>query len=163
MSLSGAKLGKLTEGDFRPCQTLQKHDRTGSSATVASAPDRIRLEPRATFHLADPVQFQEDFRASQVIDSTWPHQGNTVQVTVRDGTRRLNGVKCAFSRPTRREKPQGNKPIEESRWELSKHWHSSSLSPISVGRLIELTPRHACNEIWTRSQVVSTLGMVIKW
>jgi len=26
------------------------------------------------------------------------------------------------------------------------------LSPISVGRLIELTPRHAYNDIWTRSQ-----------
>jgi len=60
------------------------------------------------FDLADPVQFQKDFRASQVIDSTWPHQGNTVQVTVRGGqahqpdqsnkTRRLNGVKSAFLR-----------------------------------------------------------------
>ena len=37
------------------------------------------------------------------------------------------------------------------------------LSPISVGRLIKLTPRHACNDIWTQSQVVSTLGKVIRW
>ena len=37
------------------------------------------------------------------------------------------------------------------------------LSPISGGRLIELTPRNAYNDIWTRSQVVSTLGKVIRW
>ena len=37
------------------------------------------------------------------------------------------------------------------------------LSPISSGRLIELTPRHAYNDIWTRSQVLSTLGKVIRW
>ena len=94
MSLPGAELGKLTEGGFRPCQALQNYDSAGSSARVkqivAPAPDPIRREPRGTFDLEDPVQFQEDFRASRVIDSTWPHQGNTVQgntvqVTVRGG------------------------------------------------------------------------------
>ena len=85
MSLSGAELGKLTEGGFRPCQALQNYDSAGSSARVKQAPDPIRREPRATFDLEDPVQFQEDFRASRVIDSTWLHQGNIVQVTVRGG------------------------------------------------------------------------------
>ena len=87
ISLSGAELGTLTEKGFRPCQALQKYDSAGSSARmkqiVAPAPDPIRREPRATFDLEDQVQFQEDFTASRVIDSTWPHQGNTVQVTVR--------------------------------------------------------------------------------
>jgi len=76
MSVSGAELGKLTEGGFRPCQALQKYDSAGSSArvkqVVASAPIPIRREPRATFDLTDPVQFQENFRASRVIDSTMP-------------------------------------------------------------------------------------------
>jgi len=89
MSLSGAKLGTLTEGGFRPYQALQKYDSAGSSARVkqivASAPDPIRRAPRATFDFTDPIQFQEDFTASRVIDSTWPHQGNTVHVTVRGG------------------------------------------------------------------------------
>jgi len=89
MSLSGAELGKLTAGGFRPCQALQNYDSAGSSARVkqiiAPAPDPIQREPRATFDLEDPVQFQEDFRASGVVDSTWPHQGNTVHVTVRGG------------------------------------------------------------------------------
>jgi len=65
MSLSGAELGKLIEGGFRPCQALQKYYSAGSSARVkqivASAPDPIRREPRAMFDLTDPVQFQEDF------------------------------------------------------------------------------------------------------
>jgi len=77
MSLFGAELGKLTEGGFRPYQAFQKYDSAGSSARAkqieASAPNPISREPRATFDLTDPVQFQEDFRASQVIDSTWPH------------------------------------------------------------------------------------------
>ena len=64
MSLSGAELGKLTEGGF-----LQNYDSAGSSARVkqivAPAPDPIRREPRATFDLQDPVQFQKDFRASR--------------------------------------------------------------------------------------------------
>ena len=112
MSLSCAELGTLTEGGFRPCQALQNFDSGGSSASVnqivAPVPDPIRRKPSATFDLEDPVQFQEDFRASRVIDSTWPHEGNTVQVTVRGGqahqpssstkTRRLNGVKSAFLR-----------------------------------------------------------------
>jgi len=89
MSLSGAELGKLTERNFRPCQAFQKNDSARSSARVnqivAPALDPIRRKSRATFDLADPVQFQQNFRASQVIDSTWPHQGNTVQVTVRVG------------------------------------------------------------------------------
>ena len=74
MSLSGAELGTLTEGGFRPCQALENYDSAGSSARVkqiiAPASDPIRREPRATFDLEDPVQFQEDFRASRVIDST---------------------------------------------------------------------------------------------
>ena len=110
MSLSGAELGTWIEGGFRPCQALQNFDSGGSSASVnqivAPVPDPIRRKPSATFDLEDPVQFQEDFRASRVIDSTWPHQGNTVQVTVRSGqahqpstkTRRLNGVESAFFR-----------------------------------------------------------------
>jgi len=89
MSLSSVKFGKLTEGRFWPCQALPKYDSIGSKSwvnqIVAPAPDTIRYGPRATFDLADPVQFQEDFRASRVIDSTWPHQGSTVQVTGRGG------------------------------------------------------------------------------
>jgi len=142
MSLSGAKLGKLTEGGFRPCQALQNYDSAGSSArvkqTVAPAPDPIRREPRATFDLEDPVQFQEDFRASLVTDSTWPHQGNTVQVTVRGGQAHkpssIEKNKKAQWRQERvlktagaqQRKSQGTKPIEEPRWELLKHWYSSS-------------------------------------
>ena len=142
MSLSGAELGKLTEGGFRPCQALQNYDSAGSSARVkqivAPAPDPIRREPRATFDLEDPVQFQEDFRASRVIDSTWLHQGNTVQVTVRGGqahqpssidknkTAQWRQERVLKTAGARRRKPQGTKPIEESRWELLKHWYSSS-------------------------------------
>jgi len=74
MSLSGAELGTLTEGSFRPCQALQNYHSAGSSARVkqivAPAPDPIQREPRAMFDLEDPVQFQMDFRASRVIDST---------------------------------------------------------------------------------------------
>jgi len=142
MSLSGAELGKLTEGGFRPCQALQKYDSAGSSARVkqivASAPNPIRREPRATFDLTDPVQFQEDFRASRVIDSTWPHQDNTVQVTVRGGqarqpssidknkTTQWRQERVLKTAGVRQRKPQGTKAIEESRWELLKHWNSSS-------------------------------------
>jgi len=39
-----------------------------------------------------------------------------------------------------------SKSLETGRATLQK------LSPISVGRLIELTSYHACNDIWTRSQ-----------
>jgi len=89
MSLSGVELGTLTEGGFQPCQVLQNYDSAKTSASVnqiiAPAPDPIWQKPRAMFDLEDPVQFQEDFRASGVIDSTWPHQGNTVQVTSRGG------------------------------------------------------------------------------
>jgi len=142
MSLSGAKLGKLTEGGFRPCQALHNYDSTGSSARVkqivAPVPDPIRREPRAAFDLEDTVQFQEDFRASRVIDSTWPHQGKTVQVTVSGGQAHqpssIDKNKTAQWRQERvlktagaqRRKPQGTKPIEEPRWELLKHWYSSS-------------------------------------
>ena len=49
------------------------------------APDHIMREPRLILDLVDPLQFQEDFRASRVTDSTLPHQVNTVQVTVRVG------------------------------------------------------------------------------
>jgi len=142
MSLSGTEFGTLTEGSFQPCQTLQNYDSAGSSASVkqivAPAPDPIRRKPRATFDLEDPVQFQEDFRASRVIDSTWPHQGNTVQVTVRGSQAHqpssIDKNKTAQWRQERvlkmagaqRQKPQGTKPIEEPRWELLKHWYSSS-------------------------------------
>jgi len=129
MSLSGAELGTLTEGWFRPCQALQNYDSAGSSASVnqivAPVPDPIRRKPRATFDLEDPVQFQEDFRASRVIDSTWPHQVNTAQVTVRGGQAHqpssIDKNKTAQWRQERvlktagaqRRKPQGTKPIEE--------------------------------------------------
>ena len=142
MSLSGAELGTLTEGGFRLCQALQNYDSAGSSARVkqiaAPAPDLIRREPRATFDLEDPVEFQEDFRALRAIDSIWPHQGNTGQVTVRSGqTHQPSSIdknKTAQWRQERvlktagaqRQKPQGTKPIEEPRWELLKHWYSSS-------------------------------------
>jgi len=132
MSLSGAELGTLTEEGFRPCQALQNYDSAGSSARVkqivAPAPDTIRREPRATFDLGDSVQFQEDFRASRVIDGTWSHQGNTVQVTVRGGqahqpssidkNKQERVLKTAGAQ---RRKSQGTKPIEEPRWGLSKH------------------------------------------
>ena len=38
-----------------------------------------------------------------------------------------------------------------------------TLNSISVGCPIDLTSCHACNDIWTRSQVVSSLGKVIRW
>jgi len=142
MSLSGAELGTLTEGGFRPCQALQNYDSAGSSASVKQivppAPDPIRRKPRATFDLEDPVQFQEDFRASRVIDSTWPHQENTVQVTVRGGqahqpssidknkTAQWCQERVLKTAGAQRRKPQGTKPIEEPRWELLKHWYSPS-------------------------------------
>jgi len=142
MSLSGAELGTLIEGGFRPCHALQNYDSARSSARVkqivATAPDPIRREPRATFDLEDPVQFQEDFRVSRVIDSTWPHQGNTVQVTVRGGqahqpssidknkTAQWRQERVLRTASARRRKPQGTNPIEEPQWELLKHWHSSS-------------------------------------
>jgi len=135
-------LGKLTEEDFRPCQALHKYDSAGLSARVnqivAPAPDPIRREPRANFDLADPAQFQKDFRVSWVIDSTWPHLGDTVQVTVRGGQayqpssiaknnmaqwRQERVLKTAGAR---RRKPQGTKLIEEPQSELLKHWHLSS-------------------------------------
>jgi len=135
-------LGTWIEGGFRPCQALQNFDSGGSSASVnqivAPVPDPIRRKPSATFDLEDPVQFQEDFRASRVIDSTWPHEGNTVQVTVRGGQAHqpssIDKNKTAQWRQERvlktagaqRRKPQGTKPIEEPRWELLKHWYSSS-------------------------------------
>jgi len=59
--------------------------RISKKQIAAPAPDPIRREPKATFDLVDPVQYQEDFRASRVIDITLHHQGNTMQVTVRDG------------------------------------------------------------------------------
>jgi len=105
---------------------------------VAPAPDPIRREPRATFDLEDPVQFQDDFRASRVIDSTWPHQGNTKQVTVRGGQAHqpssIDKNKTAQWRQehdlrtagARRRKPQGTKPIEKPQWELLEHCYSSS-------------------------------------
>jgi len=105
---------------------------------VAPAPNPIRRKPRATFDLEDPVQFQEDLRASRVIDSTWPHQGNTVQVIVRGGqadqpssidknkTAQWRQERVLKTAGAQRRKPQGTKPIEEPRWELLKHWYSSS-------------------------------------
>jgi len=143
MSLSGAELGNLTEG-------VSGHDKLFKNTTapegeaarvkeiVASAPNPIRREPRATFDPTDPVQFQEDFRASQVIDSTWLHQDNTVQITVRGGqaqqpssidknkTTQWRQERVLKTAGARRRKPQGTKSIEEPRWELLKHWHSSS-------------------------------------
>jgi len=106
---------------------------------IASVPDPIRREKRATFALADPVQFQEDFRASRVIDSTWPHQDNTVQVTVRGAqahqpssidknkTAQWRQERVLKTAGARRRKPQGIKPIEEPRWELLENWHSYSV------------------------------------
>jgi len=142
MSLSCAELGTLTEGGVRPCQDLQNYDSAGSSARmkqiIAPAPDPIQRQPRATFDLEDPVQFQEDFRASQIIDSTWPYQGNTVQVTVRGGQAHqplsIDKNKTAQWRQERvlktagaqQRKPQDTKRIEEPQCELFKHWYSSS-------------------------------------
>jgi len=129
LMISGAELGKLTEGGFRPCQALQKYDSAGSSARVnqivAPVPEPIRREPRTIFDLADPIQFQEDLRASRVIDSTWPYQGNTVQVTVRiDLAHQPSSIdknktaqwrqKCVLKTAgARRRKPQSTNPIEE--------------------------------------------------
>jgi len=120
----------------------QNYDSAGSSARVkqivAPAPDTIQRKPRATFDLEDPIQFQEDFRASRVVDSTWPHQGNTVQVTVRGGQAHqpssIDKNKTAQWRQERvlktagaqRRQLQGTRTIEEPRWELLKHWYSSS-------------------------------------
>ena len=64
MSLSGAELGTLTEGEgsFRPCQALQNYDSAGSSARVKQivmpAPDPIRREPRAPFIIVQADQVQ---------------------------------------------------------------------------------------------------------
>jgi len=61
-----------------------------------------------------------------------------VQVTVRGGqahqpssigknkTTQWRQERVLKTAGARRRKPQGTKPIEESRWELLKHWHSSS-------------------------------------
>ena len=82
MSLSGAELGKLSEGGFRPCQALQRYEMVGSSSRVNQIvplpPDPITREPRTILDIADPVQFQEDFRALRVTGSTWPVQDSTV-------------------------------------------------------------------------------------
>jgi len=127
ISLSGAELGTLILGGFQPCQALQNYDSAGVKQIVAPAPDPIRREPRATFDLEDQVQFQEDFTASRVIDSTWPHQGNTVQVTVRgcqahqpssiDKNKTAQWrQKCVLKTAgAQRRKPQDTKPIEEPR------------------------------------------------
>ena len=76
------------------------------------------------FDLEDPIQFQEDFRASRVVDSTWPHQGNTVQVTVRgvqahqppsidkNKTAQWRQERVLKTAGARRRKTQGTKPIE---------------------------------------------------
>jgi len=99
---------------------------------------RIGERHTPTFDLKDPVQFQEDFRASRVIDSTWPSQGNTVQVIVRGGqahqpssieknkTTQWRQERDLKTVGNRRRKPQGIKPIETPRWDLLKHWYSSS-------------------------------------
>jgi len=142
MSLSGAELGKLSEVGFRPCQALQRYEKVGSSSRVNQIvplpPDPITREPRTILDIADPVQFQEDFRALRVTDSTWPDQDSTVQVTVRGGqahqpssidrnkTAQWRQERILKTAGARRRKPQGTKPIEEPRWELLKHWHSSS-------------------------------------
>ena len=42
-------------------------------------------ERRAILDLADPVRFEENFRASRITDRTWPHQSNTLQITARGG------------------------------------------------------------------------------
>jgi len=131
----------LTKWGYRPYQALLQYDSFGSSSKfdqiVAPAPDSIRQEPRATFDLADPFQFQNNFTASRVTDSTWPYQDNTVQVTVRGSQAHqpssIDKNKTAQWRQERvfktagswRRKPQGTKPIEEPRWEHSKRWHSS--------------------------------------
>ena len=136
------RIGQIDRREFRPRQALEKYDSAGSSAKVkqivASAPDLIRREPRATFDLTDPVQFQEDFRASWVIDSTWPHQVITVQVTDRGGqahqpssidknkTAQWRQERVLKKAGARRRKPQGTKSIEVPRRELLKHWHSYS-------------------------------------
>jgi len=143
-------LVKLTEGGFQQCQALRKYDSARSSARarqiVASAPNPIRRKPRAEFDLTDPVQFQEDFRVSRVTDSTWPHQDNTVQVTVRgrqahqplsirkNKTTQWSQERVLKTAGARRRKPQRNKPIEEPRWELLIHWYSSLESSIGQNR-----------------------------
>ena len=84
--------------------------------------------------------FKRTLIASRVIDSTWLHQGNTVQVTVRGGqahqpssidkdsdkTAQWRQERVLKTAGARRRKSQGTKPIEEPRWELLKHWYSSS-------------------------------------
>ena len=81
------KTGQIDRKVFLAMSTfeaLQKYSSAGSSARVKqiveSASDLIRRKARATFYLTDPVEFkfQVDCRASRVTDSTWPHQGNTV-------------------------------------------------------------------------------------
>jgi len=143
MSLSSAELGNLTEGGSGHVKLFKNTIASEGEAArvkqiVASAPNPIRREPRGTFDLTDPVQFQEDFRASRDIDSTWLHQDNTVQVTVRGGqaqqpsstdetkTTQWRQERVLKTAGARRRKPQGTKSIEEPRWELLKHWHSSS-------------------------------------
>jgi len=50
MSLSGAELGTLTEGWFRPCQALQNYDSAGSSASVNQIVLMVRSLHRDEFH-----------------------------------------------------------------------------------------------------------------
>jgi len=85
-----------------------------------------------------PYKVHKDFRASRVIESTWPHHGNTVQVTVIGGqalqdssidknqTVQWRQERILKTVDARRRKPQGPKLIEEPRWKLLKHWYSSS-------------------------------------
>jgi len=76
------RIGQIGRRGFSAMPNPPKIRYAGSSSRVkqivALVPDPIRCEPQATFDLADPVQFQEDFTASLVIDRTWSHQDNTV-------------------------------------------------------------------------------------
>jgi len=71
ISLSGAELGKLAEGGFRPSQALSNYDNVGSSSRVnqivVPSSDPIICEPKAILDLAEiQFSFEKDFRASRV-------------------------------------------------------------------------------------------------
>jgi len=92
MSLSGAELGTLTEGEgsFRPCQALQNYDSAGSSARVKQivmpAPDPIRREPRAPFIIVQADQVQGALKSQLQRHGSCLHRlGKGAKISFRKG------------------------------------------------------------------------------
>ena len=79
---------------------------------------------------------------------------------------RCQGSDLGYHRPIRPSTGHAKFTVSTSRFLLTSMNSLSKLhilSPVSVGRPTESMPRHACNDIWARSKVASTLGKVIRW